>query len=474
MPAITVSSSKDHPPHTRLRRRILRAGAWTLASHGAELLTRLASNLILTRLLFPDAFGMVALSTALIVGLQLVSDFGVRTVIIQSPSGDSADFLRSAWVFQCSRGLLLWLALSLICLALYIPSIHALVPASSALADPLFPLVTLAQGLTLIATGLESTAVCLCARLLDLKPIFRLEIISRLTSIPIMIGWAYISPTVWAVVAGILVSSLTRLLMSHFAMPGPRMALVSKREHIREIVDFGRWINLSSFASFVSSQSYTIVLGILLPGSTLGLFYIAQMLSGAVEGLLERLNGSLTLPVLAEVVRTNPTALRDRYYRFRLPIELVAAGSAGFLLAAGDLIVRTLYDSRYEDAGFMLQIMSFGLLIYPFQLIRSAFTAIARTNIVAWLSVLQAISLIFCLGLGYYLGGTYGAIFGISASRLIPSIIFLWLSYRHGWLSIPGELRWLPAYILGILVGRLVDNFSPTFHMTNLRHILGW
>jgi len=71
----------------KFRQQILRAGAWTVASHGIDLSTRLLSNLIMTRLLYPDAFGTVAVATALIVGLQLISDFGVRTVIIQSPRG---------------------------------------------------------------------------------------------------------------------------------------------------------------------------------------------------------------------------------------------------------------------------------------------------------------------------------------------------------------------------------------------------
>ena len=170
-----------------------------------------------------------------------------------------------------------------------------------------------------------------------------------------------------------------------------------KSEHIREIVAFGKWINLSSFATFVGSQSDIIVMGLLLSTPMLGVYYIAKTFSDAINSLLERLNSTMTLPVLGEVIRTNPENLKDRYYRFRLPIELVAAGSAGFLFAAGDLIIDVLYDQRYSEAGLMLKILSFGLLIYPFQLIRGAYTAVARTNIVAWVSVLQAASLVLCL-----------------------------------------------------------------------------
>jgi O-antigen/teichoic acid export membrane protein len=83
-----------------LRARIFKAGAWTLGSYLTELVTRLITNVIMTRLLFPEAFGQVAASTSIIIGLTLVSDFGVRALIIQSARGDHDDFLRSVWVFQ--------------------------------------------------------------------------------------------------------------------------------------------------------------------------------------------------------------------------------------------------------------------------------------------------------------------------------------------------------------------------------------
>ena len=238
-----------------------------------------------------------------------------------------------------------------------------------------------------------------------------------------MIGWAYVYSSVWSIVAGTLLGSLLRVVLSHVMMPGPRMRFAWGKEHVKEIVTFGKWINLSSIATFAGSQSDFIILGLLLPIPVLGMYYIAKMLSDSIESLLERLNGTMTLPILGEVIRNNPENLRNRYYRFRLPIELVAAGAAGFLFAASQLIVNVLYDQRYAEAGVMLQILSFGLLIYPFQLIRSAFTAIAKTHIPAWgLGSPSAVSLVICLSLGYYIYGPLGAIAGVAINRIVPSI----------------------------------------------------
>ncbi len=437
-----------------LRQRTLRAGAWTVASYGVELSTRFLSNLILTRLLFPEAFGVIAAATTIIGGLQLISDFGVRAVIIQSPHGEDAEFLRTAWLFQCIRGILLWLVLLLICIALVTPSTHSLLPATSVFADPSFPIVTGVLGLTIILNGIESTAVSLNVRRLNFQPIVMLDLLAKIAPLPIMIAWAYAFPSVWSIVAGALIASLLRAILSHVIIPGPLMAFTSHGGHLKTIVAFGKWVSLSSFATFISSHSDVIILGLLLPSPMLGVYYIAKTLRDAIEFFLERLNGTMTLPVLGEVIRNNPKNLKDRYYRFRLPIELVAASFAGFLFASGELIVHILYDQRYSEAGLMLQILSFGLLVYPFQLIRSAFTAVGRTDVVAWISILQAVCLVAGMSLGYYLCGPLGAIAGVASSRVIPSAITLIVAHRVNWISPWKEIRWIPTYAVGYLIGK--------------------
>ena len=287
-----------------------------------------------------------------------------------------------------------------------------------------------------------------------------------------MIAWAYALPSVWAIVAGGLIGSLLRTLLSHAIIPGPRMTWEWQSRHVKEIVHFGKWINLSSFATFVGSQSDILIMGLLLTTPMLGIYYIAKTISDAIEFLLERLNSTMTLPVFGEIIRTNPENLKDRYYRFRLPIELVAAGAAGFLFAAGELIINSLYDQRYSEAGLMLKILSFGLLIYPFQLIRSAFTAVGRANVVAWLSVLQAASLIVCLSLGYYFYEALGAIAGVAASRIFPSLAMLALAYQANWISIWKELRWIPTYAIGLMFGEAAVHMFSASTLVAIKHTL--
>lgn len=457
-----------------LRERVIRAGTWTLASYAAEITTRFLSSLIMTRLLVPEAFGTVAAATALIVGLQLVSDFGVRAVIIRSPRGEDDHFLRSTWTFQAIRCGTLWIVLIAICSILLFPSVRQFLPQESVYADQQFSIITVVLGFGIVLNGIESASISLSIRRLNFRPLFILDLSSKLAPIPVMITWAYFSSSVWAIVAGTLLAGVLRVILSHSIIPGPRMRFAYERDHVSEIVSFGKWINVSSFATFIGTQSDFIILGILLPGSMLGLYYVAKTLKDAIENLLERLNGMMALPVLGEVARNEPANVSDRYYRFRFPIEMTSAVSGGFLLTAADLIIHFLYDSRYHDADQMLRVLSVSLILYPFLVIRGAFAAIGEAHVIAWISVLQAVSLVVCMMIGYWLTGPLGAIFGGVASKTIPSIAILVLGYRKRWVVVYKELRWLPALILGLAAGEIATYLVGPYTLSDLRQLLSF
>ena len=187
------------------------------------MVSRLVSNLILARLLFPEVFGLVAASSSIIVGLALFSDFGIRAVVIQSPRGETPDFLRSAWVFQILRGLGIWVILLFICVTISLPIVRVLFPDDSAFANSLFPKLTAVLGFGLVLSGFESTALLLHIRRLNLRPLIILDLTAKLITLPVMIVAAVAVKNAWPLVIGGLTGGVVRLVLSHTAVSGPRM-----------------------------------------------------------------------------------------------------------------------------------------------------------------------------------------------------------------------------------------------------------
>ena len=92
-----------------LRRQALGGSVWTMGGYGASNALRLVGNVLLARLLFPEAFGLMAMVHVFIQGLWLFTDIGVGPAIVQDPRGDDQVFLDTAWTVQCVRGTLLCL-----------------------------------------------------------------------------------------------------------------------------------------------------------------------------------------------------------------------------------------------------------------------------------------------------------------------------------------------------------------------------
>src|SRR5690606_17029308 len=93
-----------------LRSRVVRSSAWTLAGHALGHGMSLVSNLALAALLFPEAFGVMALVRLVLRGLKMFSDVGIGPSIIQHRRGEDPAFLNTAWTIQIVRGVLLFLA----------------------------------------------------------------------------------------------------------------------------------------------------------------------------------------------------------------------------------------------------------------------------------------------------------------------------------------------------------------------------
>ena len=94
------------PQTGSLKRQAARAAGWTLMGRAAGYALRLASSLVLTRLLAREDFGLIATSAALLALIQLFSDTGVRLAIIQNPRGSEPGFLDVAWCISVARGLI--------------------------------------------------------------------------------------------------------------------------------------------------------------------------------------------------------------------------------------------------------------------------------------------------------------------------------------------------------------------------------
>lgn len=75
-----------------LKKQAIQGIVWIIAGYGISQFVRLSSNLILTRILVPEIFGLMALMHAFVIGLSMFSDIGIGPSIIQNKRGNDQIF----------------------------------------------------------------------------------------------------------------------------------------------------------------------------------------------------------------------------------------------------------------------------------------------------------------------------------------------------------------------------------------------
>ncbi|MBD1939478.1 oligosaccharide flippase family protein [Microcoleus sp. FACHB-68] len=441
-----------------LKKLAIRGAVWTIVSYGASQVMRFGSNLILTRLLVPELFGLMALVTTFIVGLNLFSDIGAGPSIIQNKRGDDPDFLNTAWTLQVMRGFVLWVCCLIIAW-----------PISQFYRDPrllwLIPLV----GASTIISGFSSTAVFSLNRHMDIGKLTIFQFTTQALSIVVTIVWAFFSPTIWALVGGQLSSSLIRMVWSHFLIPGKRNRFAWDKDALQDLFTFGRWIFISTAMTFLAGQADRLILGRLLSFQMLGVYTVAFTLSDMPRQIVGAINSKVLFAATSKLVSLPRETFRAKILGKRKLIIAALALALAVLITVGDLLILALYDDRYSQAGWMLPILGLGL--WPrllSQTIDPSLLALGKPFYVATGNFLKFVFMIIGLPLGFYLGQVQGAIIVIALNDIPYYAAVTYGLWREGmscvWQDLQATGLFLAALAL-LLFGRHLLGFGLPFQI---------
>ena len=407
--------------NSNLRNRVLRAGSWTIVAYVISQLLRLGGNLILTRLLVPEMFGIMALASVILMGLNLFTDVGLLQNVVQSHRGDDSRYLNVAWVIQIARGLLLCLITLIISWTLSLLVTEGIFPASSVYADPILSSVITVFAILPLISGFNSTKLLVANRKLQLGSVALLELLSQALGLLVMILWAWHEKTIWALVIGSIVTNTSKMILSHTLLKGSANRFEWEQSAFNEIFHFGKWIMVSSLLGFLVLQGDKLLLGGMIQAETMGIYSIAFFLANAAKEALMKLGSSVFYPALSEVARGEPDKLSGVYYKIRYYVDGIAFFLTGFLLITGNTIVHFLYDERYIDAGWMLQILSISLLSVGFVIAGQLCMALGQVKVISILAGIRVILLYISIPLLFTFFGLRGAVVAIAISPLFMS-----------------------------------------------------
>jgi O-antigen/teichoic acid export membrane protein len=400
----------------RLMARVFRSTSWILLGYGGSQALRLASNLILTRLLFPEAFGLMALVGLVTMGLMLFSDVGIAPSIAQSKRGDDPDFLNTAWSIQVIRGVILFViacALAVPFAAFYdAPELAAFLPVAA---------------LALLVTGFNPTRIETAHRHLLMGRLTVLDLLSQVIGLVVMIVLAWWLQSVLALVVGGVVAPLAKLVLTWIYLPGAPNRFRWERAAVGELVGFGKWIFLSTAFWFFASQGDRAVLGKFLSLESLGIYNIAFFLASFAFQLGSAVTGRVMIPVYRDAGEARGKIARLRYGLSGVTLSLLLVMAFG-----GPWLVDVLYDARYGLGGGIVTLLSVALIPQVIGMsYDQAALAAGDSRRFFVVSATRAVLQIGFLIAGVSLFGLIGAIAGIGLAHLLTHPVIIWLARTH-------------------------------------------
>lgn len=408
------------PGRDTLGGRLIKAGSWSMGQVMISHALRLGSNLIMTRLLLPEAFGLMAMVNTVLVGFTLMTDIGIHRSIMRESDGDQDHFLRAAWTIKIGRGVLIAVATLIAAMALWwLAPIYA--PAETVYADSRLPFLIALSALVPIMQGAESTTRELSLRRIHLQYSAMLDVGSQVAVIVAMVAFASISPTVWALMAGTLVGPVVRVFATHLLFPGPRMALVRDPDISSRLWHYGKWLMGSSSFTFIALNADKFILGALLDASVFGFYTIAQVWIGAGNMVVARLGDQIGFPAISEMIRTRPKEVPRLFRKFQTIIDIVCGGCFVALFFGGQALFDLLYTDTYRTAGTYVAILSLGFLALRFNTLGGLIMGLGNSRSIMITSAVRAITLCITLPLAYRAFDMHGALLAVALNPLVTA-----------------------------------------------------
>lgn len=405
-----------------LTARVMRSSLLTVGSFGFGQMVRLASNLILTRLLFPEAFGLMALVMVFLMGLGQFSDVGVTPAIMQSKRGDDRDFLNTAWTIQVIRGFGLWLVACALAF-----------PMAWIYGQPILTQILPVSAMTLLITGFRPTRMTTANRHLMLGRVTLLDIGTQLAGVVVAILLAWWWGSVWALVVSGVIGALIEVMLNWRFLPGEPNRLRWETAAAKELISFGKWVFLATVCGFFFTQADKMLIGKFIALDHFGIYNIGFFWASFPLMLGNLITHKILIPIYRETPPTQSRANFLKLRKMRFAVSIMLIGFVGIFALLGDWLVQQLYDDRYAAAGAVAVTLACAQI--PMLIVMTydqAALAAGDSKRYFVLALVRAALMVGCILIGLYIDGLTGAVAGQAAAYLLAYPAVVWLARHMG------------------------------------------
>ena len=434
-------------------------------TYSLSALIKLGSSLILTRLLNPEAYGVIGILFSVAFTLELLSDVGATGLLIRHARGNETRFVHTLWTIRVIRSCINFTLL------------YALAPAIARIYElPLLIDALRLFSLWFLLVGLESMAFIVAQRNQRSRIGNYVDLASSAVMTIFIIGMATVINDYNVFIYGTLLQRLITVIASHCFYREIGVGFAFDREAMTDQFHFGKFVLPSSLLTIVLSQYDKVVLLKLFDLTTLGIYGLAGNMIGPVAGMINHNCRVVLYPRCADYFRASRETAAHRYYTENARLLTVASLPPMVIAGFSQSIVALLYDSRYQGAGFVLMALSLGAFIGAFQgPSENLLVASGRTSVVLGANIVRVLTVAPFTLLGFYGFGFQGFIW----AGLLSGFPVLYYYYRQqrrdGLLDLRAEFRrfatGLAVFAVCLLISSSIVGHIPPDLLRHLLHL---
>jgi O-antigen/teichoic acid export membrane protein len=435
-----------------LMARTVRGSAVVASVQMAQNVLRLASNLVLVRLVAPEAFGLFGVALAINQAVVMFSDVGIPQSVIRSPNGDRRAFYSTAFTANFSLNILLYVLIGL--LSITVGLNQGLMPEGTILQSEQAPALIAVAGLQVLGLGLVSPNLWIAKRKLLIGKVASIQFVAQIIGTLVTLGAAAVGWGVWSLVFGMIAAQISNILASHVVLSGAPAAFKFHRRCFVEIFHFGKWLVPASIGGFLIKQSDKILLGFWMAATNFSVFIIGATWYAAAFGVSLQVLQQIAFPAISEALRSGREEAIRFYRQYRLIVDLLCLAIFLAFNIGVTLVIKFMYPPEYIGAIEFARILSLGILCLPYELVSSVVLSSGDSRGFSFISIASAPVVIAAAFVLNALCGPTAAIYAFALGALPQVPVMLRLASHHIPFQPMTELRqllFLAAGVMGII-----------------------
>ncbi|MDZ8221736.1 MULTISPECIES: lipopolysaccharide biosynthesis protein [unclassified Nostoc] len=397
-----MQSNKDS---SNLRQKAVKGVFWSaLDSWGRQVIT-IGVFLVLARLLGPQTFGLIALSTIFLNFLQIFADQGLSQAIVQRQDLEKEHLDTAFWSNLGVNALAA--ILSIACAGLI----------ADLFKEPQITSIIRWLSLGFIITGFSSVQEAIFQRKLAFKSLAIRSLIAGVVGGIVGVTMAFMGFGVWSLVGQQLANNLAQVLVLWCVSdwrPGFKFSL----KHFKELFAFGVNVMGMSLFNFLNRRSDDMLIGYFLGSVALGYYSVAYRLLLNLTQLLTIVVVKVSLPTFSRL-QAEPERLRNAFYKgIQFASLITFPGFLATVVLAPEIVV-VIFGTKWIPSIPVMQVLNLMGVIYAYFYFNTPLMmAIGKPSWELGLYFLQAITNIIAFAISVKWG-----IVAVAAAYVIRSYV---------------------------------------------------